>query len=86
MGSVGWSVLGLVFALVGVLMLFRYGMPFRVRTEGVTYLITEGVDEAEKAVDRRYTMLGYVGLLLVIVGTLFQMYGSFFSGVVSENS
>ena len=29
-----WTTAGLVLSLVGVLLLFRYGMPYRVRTRG----------------------------------------------------
>jgi hypothetical protein len=70
------SVLGVLVSLFGFLILFRYGMPFRVRSEGVTYLITEGVDEKEKQIDRRYEVFGYAGLLLALIGGLMQAYGS----------
>ena len=70
------SVLGVLVSLFGFLILFRYGMPFRVRSEGVTYLITEGVDEKEKQIDRRYEVFGYAGLLLALIGGLMQAHGS----------
>ncbi|MEY2542060.1 MAG: hypothetical protein QOI22_1662 [Verrucomicrobiota bacterium] len=70
------SVLGVLVSLFGFLILFRYGMPFRVRSEGVTYLITEEVDEKEKQIDRRYEVFGYAGLLMALIGGLMQAYGS----------
>jgi hypothetical protein len=70
------SVLGVLVSLFGFLILFRYGMPFRVRSDGVTYLITEQVDEKEKKIDRRYEVFGYAGLLLALIGGLMQAYGS----------
>jgi hypothetical protein len=70
------SVLGVLVSLIGFLILFRYGMPSRVRSEGVTYIITEQVDEKEKQIDRRYEVFGYAGLLLALIGGLMQAYGS----------
>ena len=70
------NVAGVLISLSGFLILFRYGMPFRVPSGGVTYLITEKVDEQEKTTDRRYQMFGYVGFTLAIAGGLLQAYGS----------
>ena len=36
------NVFGLVANLVGVILLFRYGMPYRVRTKGETYMALDG--------------------------------------------
>jgi hypothetical protein len=38
----------------GVILLFRYGMPYRVRTEGVSYYVTEDEDKREIATEQRY--------------------------------
>lgn len=70
------NITGLVACFVGFVLLFRYGMPFRVRTDGVTYLITHQVDDNEKALERRYTMLGWLGFALVTVGTGLQIAGN----------
>lgn len=64
---------GLFLNLVGVLILFRWGMPFRVETKGVTYRITSEVDQNEIALERRYKVIGYVGLALLMLGTVLQM-------------
>ena len=64
---------GIIVALIGVIILFRYGMPFRVKTGGVTYIITEQVDEAERKLDARYELYGYFGLFAVIAGTIAQI-------------
>ena len=47
------SVLGLVLSLIGVVILFRYGMPYRVETGGAIPLAIEGEDEAAKATERK---------------------------------
>ena len=53
-----WSTAGLVLSLLGVLLLIRFGMPYRVRSAS------------------RYEMLGWLGLLLAILGTVCQIIGT----------
>jgi hypothetical protein len=47
------NLIGLVLNLAGVLILFRYGMPFHVPTGGAVSLITEQLDQAEIALEHR---------------------------------
>lgn len=68
-----FNLVGLALSLVGVLILFRWGMPFHVPTGGAIHLITEQADEKEKALEHIYTIIGYVGLTLLIAGTVLQM-------------
>ena len=67
------NLIGLALNLVGVLILFRYGMPFHVPTGGAVSLITETRDQADIALEQRYTLYGYFGLGLLIAGTILQM-------------
>jgi hypothetical protein len=67
------NIAGLVLNLVGVIILFRWGMPFRVRSGGVTYRITNQIDAKEVATERRYKIIGYFGLALLIMGTVLQI-------------
>jgi hypothetical protein len=67
---------GLLMNLAGVILLFRYGMPYRVRTEGVSYLITEDIDKREVATEWRYDWLGKLGLFLIVAGTAAQILGA----------
>jgi hypothetical protein len=71
--SRAFTLIGLAQTLVGVLILFRWGMPFHVPTGGAIHIITEQADEKEKALERIYTIIGYVGLVLLIAGTVLQM-------------
>ncbi|MES2326114.1 MAG: hypothetical protein V4499_02120 [Pseudomonadota bacterium] len=66
------AIAGLISNLVGVLVLFRYGMPYRVETKGEGALLLEGTDEEAIAIEKVYRRLGYVGLCLVIIGTGLQ--------------
>jgi hypothetical protein len=67
------NLVGLLFNLIGIVVLFRWGMPFRVETGGATYLITVQRDANEIAVERLYKTVGYVGLAMLIAGTVLQM-------------
>jgi hypothetical protein len=72
-----WSTAGLVLSLIGVLLLFRYGMPFRVRTGGYPTRVTLSNDPRAAAFERRYTIVGWLGLFLVVLGTICQIVGTF---------
>jgi hypothetical protein len=76
----GLTAAGLVLSLFGVLLLFRYGMPYRIENHG-TFLIGADVapDRARSllATDRRYKILGWIGLSLTVVGTLIQILALF---------
>ena len=67
------TVVGLAFTLVGVLILFRWGMPFRVPSGGAIHIVTEQSDTAGMALDRIYEVCGWIGLALLILGTVLQI-------------
>ena len=55
------------------LFLVRYGMPYRVRTGGTRALIAQGTDEATSQEERRYALLGGLGVALIVLGTISQI-------------
>jgi uncharacterized membrane protein len=65
---------GIVVSVVGVLMLFFFGMPYRLQAEG-QYIITESLPEEEARLNRVYRFLGFVGLALVLTGAAMQACG-----------
>jgi hypothetical protein len=68
------NIVGLVASLFGVILLFRYGMPYRVRSEGKTHRILSGPPDQEQIkADRRYERLGQLGLILIVLGTAAQI-------------
>ncbi len=67
------TLVGLFLGLVGVVILFYFGMPFHVPTHGFTALGTEAVNKADIALERRYTIYGYIGFACLVLGTCLQM-------------
>jgi drug/metabolite transporter (DMT)-like permease len=70
------NIVGLILALAGVLLLFRYGMPFQTRTGGVRLFQFEAGnsrDQNQIKLERRYDRLGWLGLVLIVVGTVCQI-------------
>jgi hypothetical protein len=71
------NVSGLVLDLVGVLLLFRYGMPYRVAGGSQTLkLLTTKLDITVYVTDLWYTDLGQMGLGAVLIGTLLQIWAA----------
>ena len=70
------NTIGIVTALVGVLLLFRYGMPFRVSAGGGDMVVTNPTEENIRE-ESRYWWLGLLGLSLVMVGGLIQIAANF---------
>lgn len=67
------SSIGLGLDIVGVLLLWRFGLPEAVSRGGFGYIILEGHDEAEKAKAERYDLWAHLGLALLIFGFLLQL-------------
>ena len=62
------TIFGLLLNLVGVVLLFLFGMPFRVATGD-----TLNIDVQVKRIDDLFSVLGWIGLLAIVLGTLFQI-------------
>ena len=67
---------GLVLDIVGVIILFKFGLPADIRRGGITHLITEQIDQEEADEAARYDRWSLVGLITLIVGFLVQGAGS----------
>ena len=72
------NVFGLVANLLGVILLFLFGMPFRIRTGGETFYVRSGVpDQRVIRTEERYERWGMLGLILIVLGTAAQMAAIF---------
>lgn len=67
---------GLLMDIIGVTLIFFFGIAPQVRPGGSTYL-TVGSDPKEATKASRYKRLGQLGLLLIILGFGAQIFGSF---------
>jgi hypothetical protein len=67
------NICGLLLNLAGVVLLFLFGMPFRIATGGQT--ITN-LDLLIKKLDDVYIVLGWLGLLAIVLGTLLQVWAT----------
>jgi hypothetical protein len=67
------NIAGLIANLIGVFLLFRYGMPYRVRTGGnvATWTVAK-VNPAIVSAEWWYTFAGWLGLALIVIGTALQ--------------
>jgi hypothetical protein len=73
------NISGLSLNLIGVLLLFFFGMPYHIRSEGQSYIVTEQTNAAEEARDALFSKLGFAGLVLIAVGTFLQIVGTWVS-------
>lgn len=64
---------GLLFDIVGVVLLWRFGLPPSVDRMGYKYIVTSDRNEAEIASAKRYDLLSHIGLGLIVVGFLLQL-------------
>ncbi|NMM44252.1 hypothetical protein HH303_07170 [Rhodospirillaceae bacterium KN72] len=67
------TITGLILNLAGVLLLFRYGMPFRVSSDDGERVVVPAGPETKK-LDKRYEVIGYIGLAAIVIGTLLQIF------------
>jgi hypothetical protein len=59
--------------LSGVILLFRYGVPCRVRTGGDVPRVVQQRDPKVVEAEDRYEVLGNLGLALIALGTVVQI-------------
>jgi hypothetical protein len=70
--------IGLVLDIIGVVLLFRYGLPENLDRGGRPFIIAANApDEAEIRKARHYDRMGQLGLVLLIAGFLFQLASNF---------
>jgi hypothetical protein len=67
------NLIGLTVGLIGVLILFRWGMPFRVSFGNGSAILSQSLTPSEEVKDRIYTICGWVGLVFLILGWAVQV-------------
>ena len=72
--SVQWlNTFGLITNAAGVLLLFRYAMPYRLAVDGGEVITTSIIRSKERKKDGFYRKLALFGLLLILIGTALQI-------------
>lgn len=71
------NTIGLIFDLIGILILFKYGLPSDVDKNGFIPLILEQEDEGEKKKWKIYNFWSKIGLGFIFVGFIFQITSNY---------
>ncbi len=66
-----WSA---ILGFIGSLLLFFFGLSPKLDTEGHQHLILEQIDEEEKKKALKYKQLGNLGMLLITISFLLQVF------------
>lgn len=69
--------IGLVLDILGGLILLKFGIPPKIDRQGHIHLILSQKDENEKKLAKRYDFLSNIGLVLLIIGFLFQLVSNY---------
>ena len=70
------NIFGLFLDIIGVSLIFRFGLPADIKRGGITHIITEQTDQEESDKAERYDRWALAGLITLIVGFLVQGAGS----------
>lgn len=65
--------IGLIFDIIGAILLWKYGLPEPISKTGAVYIIAEQTDEVEKELANRYDQYANAGIGLLILGFVLQL-------------
>lgn len=69
------NIIGLCFDIVGVIMLFKYGLPSKVQENADSLSLEESSQKEynRKGSNKRIICLSYTGIIMLIVGFVIQL-------------
>jgi hypothetical protein len=70
------SPVGLVFDIIGAIIIFKFGLPKEISRSGSISLVLEKEDEDEKALAKKYDNYSKYGFYLLILGFILQFISS----------
>jgi hypothetical protein len=70
------NTVGLGLVIIGCVLLYCFGLPPSVNPSGESAFLLEQTDYAEIAKGKRYRILGRVGIALVGIGSVFQIWAT----------
>jgi hypothetical protein len=68
--------IGLVFDIIGVLLLFKYGLPSEISSTGSIGLSLQGTDRNEIKKWKTYFLWSKIGLSFILIGFAFQLFSN----------
>ena len=68
---------GLIFDIIGVLILWKFGLPESISKTGAQFIITEEANEEEIAKAVKYDAFAGIGLIFIITGFILQFISLF---------
>lgn len=71
------SNLGLIFDIIGAIMIFKFGLPKNISRSGNINIVIEEVDENEIIKAKQYDLKAKIGIILLILGFSLQLMGNF---------
>ena len=71
------NIIGLSLDIIGVIILFFFGLPPRIKKGGTINLILEQTDNNEDKKWKIYDFISKLGLLLIIIGFSIQLYSNY---------
>lgn len=78
------NIIGLVFDLIGVIMLFKYGLPENIDKSGAVYFVTGSKDKDEIQKAKKYERLSYIALTCIIIGFSLQLAANFTPWLIKD--
>jgi len=69
--------IGLILDIIGVVLIFFFGIPRKIDSSGYIFLAVEEEDEKEKKSGKLYNILSHLGLILVFIGFALQLLSNF---------
>ena len=75
------STIGYGLSLIGVALLWFYGMPYKWRTGGRSVMVTVQANEELKRTERQWDLYNKIGLGLVFLGTIGQVAGTWLASL-----
>lgn len=72
-----FNALGLILNIIGVILLWKFGLPENINRDGLSLLALEGTDEKEKQKAKRYDKYSNFAILLIVLGFLLQLISNY---------
>lgn len=69
--------IGLFLDIIGVIILWRFGLPETINRKGYSYMVREEIDEEQIKRVKKYDKYSFVGLCILITGFVFQIVSNF---------